>query len=80
MLKAFLFLKYLSFCPDVLVMKENGFVRNLRLNSKSLTSQTRQQLITMHILPNISKKKDYQTITFGQLIEYNVRNIFFFKN
>ena len=30
----------------------------------------------MHILPNISKSKGNQTIKFGQLIEYNLRNIF----
>ena len=30
----------------------------------------------MHILPNISRSKDNQTIKFGQLIEYNMRNTF----
>ena len=29
----------------------------------------------MHILPNISRSKGNQTIKFGQLIEYNMRNI-----
>ena len=29
----------------------------------------------MHILPNISRSKESQTIEFGQLIEYNKRNI-----
>ena len=29
-----------------------------------------------HILPNILKSKDNQTMKFGQLIEYNMRNIF----
>ena len=42
-----------------------------------MTSQTGQQLITMHILPNISRRKCNQTMKLGQLIEYN---IFFLKN
>ena len=33
-------------------------------------------MITIHILPNISRSKGNQTMTFGQLIEYNMRNIF----
>ena len=34
----------------------------------------------MHILPNISKSKGNQTMEFGQLIEYNLRNIFVEKS
>ena len=30
----------------------------------------------MHILPNVSRSKSNQTIKFGQLVEYNMRNIF----
>ena len=30
----------------------------------------------MHILPNISRSKGNQAMKFGQLIEYNMRNIF----
>ena len=30
-------------------------------------------------MPNISQGKGNQTSKFGQLIEYNKRNIFFFK-
>ena len=29
----------------------------------------------MHILPNISRYKGNQTMKFGQLIEYNMRNM-----
>ena len=36
-----------------------------------------QQIITTHILPNISKSKGNQAMEFGQLIKYN---IFFLKN
>ena len=34
----------------------------------------------MHILPNISRSKDNQGMKFGQLIEYNMRNIFVEKS
>ena len=44
-----------------------------------MTSQTGLQTIAIHILPNISESKCNQTIKFGQLIEYNKRNIFLQK-
>ena len=44
-----------------------------------MTSQTGQQTITMHILPNISKSNGNQVMKFWQLMKYNVRK-FFFKN
>ena len=41
-----------------------------------MTSQTEQQIITMHILPNIARIKGNRTVKFGQLIEYySMRNI-----
>ena len=45
-----------------------------------MMSQTGRQVNTIHILPNISRSKDNQAKKFGQLIKYNKRNIFFFKN
>ena len=33
----------------------------------------------MHILPNISKSKGNQIMKLGQLIDYNMRNIFLKK-
>ena len=45
--------------------REIGLIRKIRLIS-----------ITIHILPNISRSKGNQTIKFGQVIEYNKRNIF----
>ena len=41
-----------------------------------MMSQTGQQTIVIHILPNISRSKGNQTMKYGQLIEYNTRNIF----
>ena len=45
-----------------------------------MTSQTGQRIISRHILPNISSSKGNQTMKFGQLIEYNMRNIFLEKS
>ena len=42
-----------------------------------MTSQPGKQTIAIHILPYISESKGDQTIKYGQLIEYNMRNIFF---
>ena len=44
-----------------------------------MTSQRVQQTILIHILPNISRSKDNQTMKFGQLIDYNMRKIFLEK-
>ena len=42
-----------------------------------MTSQIGQQIITKHLLPNISGSKGYQAIEFVQLMKYSVRNILF---
>ena len=34
----------------------------------------------MQILPNVSRSKDNQKMKFGQLIQYNMRNIFLEKS
>ena len=41
-----------------------------------MTSQPGSQTIAIHILPNTSRSKSNQLMKFGQLIEYNMRNIF----
>ena len=45
-----------------------------------MTSKPGQQIIVIYILPNISKSKANQAIKPGQLIEYNLRNIFLEKS
>ena len=45
-----------------------------------MASQSSQQTIVIHVLPNISRSKGNQTMKFVQLIEYNMRNIFLEKN
>ena len=57
-------------------MLENDLIRKLRLIAKFMTSQFGQQIITIQILTNISKRKENLAMKFGQLIEYK-RNIFF---
>ena len=44
-----------------------------------MTSQPALQTIAIHILPNILQSRCNQTIKFGQLVEYNKRNIFLQK-
>ena len=58
---------------------KNGLIRKIRLTSKFMVSQTGLQTIAIHLLPNISQSKGNQTIKFGQLIEYNKKNIFLQK-
>ena len=53
-----------------------AWLNRLKLTSKFMTSQPGFQAIPMLILPNISQSKGSQTIKFGQLTEYNKRNIF----
>ena len=45
-----------------------------------MTSQRGRQTIAIHILLNISRSKSNQAMKFGQLIEYNMRNIFIEKS
>ena len=45
-----------------------------------MTSQPGYQTVTIHILSNISRNKSNQTMKFGQLLEYNMRNIFLEKS
>ena len=54
-------------------------VRKVRLISKFLTSQPEKQSVAIHILPNMSRRKSNQTKKFGQLVEYNMKNIFLEK-
>ena len=41
-----------------------------------MTSQSGKQTIAIHIFPKTSRSKGNQAMKFGQLIEYNMRNIF----
>ena len=39
-----------------------------------MTSQAGKQMIATYTLPNISRNKGNQSMKFGQIIEYNMRN------
>ena len=49
------------------------------LNSKFMTSQTGQQITTIHVLPNISRSKNNQTMKFGQVTKYSMSKKNFFS-
>ena len=61
-------------------MYKNGLIRKIRLIFKFSTSQSDQQTIVIHILPDIPSSKDNQTMKFDQLIEYDMSNIFVEKS
>ena len=44
-----------------------------------MTSQPSKQTVIIHVLPSILRNKDNQAMKFGQLKEYNRKNIFFEK-
>ena len=58
-------------------MSKNDLVRKIRLVSISMMSQPAYQTIVIHMLTNISRRKGNQAMIFGQLIEHNMGNIFF---
>ena len=61
-------------------MYKNSSIKKIRLILKFMTSQRGYQTIAIHILPNILRSKDNQTMKFGPLIEHNTRNIFVEKS
>ena len=78
--KLFSFSRYLSFCLDFLILYLNVLIRKIKLISKFMTSQPSKQTVIIHVLPSILRNKDNQAMKFGQLKEYNMKNIFFLKN
>ena len=68
---------YLLFCPDFLVIWKKWFDKKDKVNFKIYdVTQTGQQIITIHLLPNVSKSKGTQAIKFCLSIEYKMINIF----
>ena len=53
-------------------MQENGLMGTLKLILKLMTSQTGQQIIAIHILPNIARSKTNQAMKFCHLIVYTI--------
>ena len=61
-------------------MSKNDLIRKIQLISKFMASQHGKQINSMQIMNNISRSKGNHTMKFGQLIEYNMRNIFLEKS
>ena len=76
-LKALFVLKIFKICLDSLFMENKDLIRKISSISRFMTSKRGKQTIAIHMLINISRSKNNQAIKFGQLIEYNMRNIFF---
>ena len=55
-------------------------MRKLRLISKFMPSQTEREIITIHILTNVSWSKRNLTMKLSQPKEYGMRNIFLEKS
>ena len=62
------FSTYLNFCPDFFGHVGKRLNDKLRLISKSMRSQIGKKIVTVPILPIISRSKGIQTMKFSQLI------------
>ena len=78
-LKVIFVLKIFRFLPGLFGHVENDLIRKIRLISKIMMLQPGWQAIVVYILPNIVSKGNL-TRKFGQLLEYNMRNIFLEKS
>ena len=79
MWRALFVLEVFTFLSCLFGYVEKRLEKKLRLISQFMTSLTGQQIIKIHIFPNISTSKDNQTMKVGHLIEYKMRNIFLEK-
>ena len=61
-------------------MCKNSLIIKKKLIPKFVRSQPDKETITIHILSKNLASKDNQTMRFGQLIEYQMRNIFLEKS
>ena len=59
---------------------EKRLDKKAKVNVKLITSHAAQQVTTIHILRSISRSKDKEAMKFGQLIEFNLRNMFLEKS
>ena len=80
MLKTILFLTIFTLLSWLFGCVEIRLDKKAKINFKIMTSETEQQIITIHTLPNISRTKGNQSIKFSQLIKCNERNIFLNKS
>ena len=67
-------MRYLNLCPELFGHVGKRLTKKANVNFKTNYTTT-YVTITIRIFCNISRSKANQTMKFGQLIEYNVRNI-----
>ena len=60
--------------------RKNCLIRKIKLIPKLMMSGPGLQIITIYVLPIISRSKSNQTMEFGQVIECKKRNIFLQKS
>ena len=78
--KLFLFSRYLSFCHDFLVMQKKQLDQKDKVNLKiHYVTNWITNNCNAHIADYL-RSKSTQTMTLGQLIEHNMRNIFVEKS
>ena len=74
---AFSILRFYFTLKSLFVLKRVRFLSQLvEKRQKCMTSQPEKQTIAIYVLRSISRSKCNQTIKFGQLTEYNMKNIF----
>ena len=76
-LKVFV-LRIFNFLPDFFRQVGKCFDKKAMIDFK-IYDVTTWETITTHVLHNISRSKGNQTMKFGQVIEYYVRNTFLQK-
>ena len=76
--KLYSFWRYLNFCLEFLDMykNKNGLINKIWLISKFITSQPGKQIITIHILTNISTRSQGNQAMFWPINRIYTRNIF----
>ena len=77
--KLFSFLRYLKFCLDFFGRVTKWLDQKNKVNFKIYDGTDWLKIIVIHILPNILRHKDNQTMKFGQLIDHNMSIIFIEK-
>ena len=76
-LKAIFILKTIKFLSWLFANVGKRRNKKAKVNFKIYDVIISKKIIAIQILPNISRSKNNQTIRFGQLIEYNMRKIYF---
>ena len=75
--KFFVLKKNINFCPDFFGYVGKGTNKKAKVNFKIYdVANWETIIIIIYILPDIWRSKANLTMKFGQLVEYNMKNIF----